>query len=158
MSWLTRLRAEEAGHDRDGRDVDELIDPLVFRSQKFGDVLLPIGFRTNYNSCPRVPFFYMWVGGKARKPSALHDFPYTTHALLITQYDTATGLYKPPKRRPVDRREADDLFLEALGHEALLSDTEQAAMYKGVRWFGESSWKDNTNILQLPEIGAMVGY
>jgi hypothetical protein len=152
VTWLTRLRTEEAGYDRSGRDVDELLAPLIFRSQKFGDVLVPPGFRTNYNSCPRVPLFYLWVGERARKPSALHDFPYTTHALLVTEFDVATGLYTSPRRRPVDRREADDLFLEALEYEPLLGDAEELAMYKGVRWFGQSSWDDDTNIVQLPLI------
>jgi hypothetical protein len=156
VTWLTRLCAEEAGHDRSGRDVDELICPLVFRSEKYGDVLLPVGFRTNYNSCPRVPFFYMWAGGKARKPSALHDFPYTAHALLITEFDTASGNYTPPVRRPIDRQEADDLFLEALADEPFIGETLAAAMHKAVRWFGQSSWDDDTNILQLPEIRSQI--
>jgi hypothetical protein len=36
----------------------------------------------------------------------------------------------------------DDLFFEALEHERFLSETEQAAMYKGMRWFGQSSSDD----------------
>lgn len=156
MTWLTKLKVEEAGHDLSGRDVDELIAPLVFRSEVYGDILLPVGFRTNYNSVPRWPIVYWLVGGKARKPSALHDFPYTAHALLLTDYDEETDEYTPPRRVPIDRRQADDLFMEALGHEALIEETLAGAMHRAVRLCGQSSWDDTTNVLQPEEISALI--
>jgi hypothetical protein len=152
VSWLTRLRAEEAGHDLTGREVDELIGPLVFNSDVYGHLLFPVGFRTNYCSVPRWPIAYWMVGGKARKPSAGHDFPYTTHCLLQVEFDAESGAYTPPKRLPIDRRQADDLFLEMLLKEPLVGEGLALTMHKAVRWFGQSSWEDDTNILQRPEI------
>jgi hypothetical protein len=156
VTWLTRLRVEEAGHDLSGRDVDELIEPLVFRSEKYGDLIFPAGFRTNYASIPRWPVVYWLAGGKARKPSAGHDLAYTTHCLLLTKYDPTTGEYTPPKRLPIDRQQADDLFLEMLLEEPLIEDGLAQSMHRAVRWFGNGSWEDTTNILQPPEIRSLI--
>lgn len=156
VTWKTRLRVEEAGHDRTGRDVDELLDPLIFQSSTYGDILIPRGFRTNYCSVPRWPVVYWLVGGKARKPSAGHDFPYTTHGLLITRYDDESGQYTEPRRLPIDRQQADDLFLEMLLNEPLIEDGLARSMHQAVRWFGQSSWEDDTNILQNSEIRSLI--
>lgn len=155
MSWLTRLVAEEAGHDRDHRAVWEMYRPLVFRSERYGDLLIPVGFRTNYVSCPRWPFIFAIAGDKAHKPSALHDLAYTLHAVLVVQWDVVTATHTPPVLRPINRREADDLFLEALDGEPLVGETLARIMYRGVRLFGQSSWEDDTNILQPKEIRAL---
>lgn len=154
--WLTRLRVEEAGHDLSGRDVDELIAPLVWRSDVYGDILIPPRFRTNYCSVPRWPVLYWMFGGKARKPSVGHDFPYTVHGVLKINYDVSTGEHTVPVFQAISREEADDLFLEMLSKEPLISEGEAHTMHKAVRWFGESSWRDDTNILQLPEIQALI--
>jgi hypothetical protein len=156
VTWRTKLRVEEAGHDLSGRDVDELIHPLVFKSGTYGDVLIPPGFRTNYCSVPRWPIVYWMVGGKARKPSAGHDFPYTTHGLLLTTFDEATGTYSAPTRLPINREQADDLFLEMLLHDPLVEEGLALSMHKAVRWFGQSSWDDDTNILQPAEIRELI--
>ena len=156
MTWLTRLVAEEAGHDRSGRSVWELHNPLIYRSEKYGDLLMPTGFRTNYVSVPRWPVIFWLAGDKAHKPAAGHDLPYTIHALLQVEYDVQTGAYTWPKRLPIDRQQADDLFLEMLLEEPLLGEGMATAMYNAVRWFGQSSWEDDTNILQPAEIRALV--
>lgn len=134
--FLTRLRVQEAGFDRSGRAVWELLEPLVFRSERFGDVVVPPAFRTNYASVPRLPLVFLLAGDRAHKEAALHDFQYTVHAMR--------------------REDADDLFLEALLANPVISPALAHAMHTAVRWFGQSSWDDATNIPQPPEIRALI--
>lgn len=155
MTWLTRMQVEEAGHDRTGRAVWEYLSPLVFRSEKYGDLLIPPTFRTNFVSVPRWPILFELASDKAQKPASLHDLAYTIHALLQVQYDAATARYAEPTRLPIDRAQADDLFLEALAKEPLVSEALAAGMHRAVRWFGQSSWDDDTNILQPPDIRSL---
>jgi hypothetical protein len=156
VTWLTRLRVEEAGHDRSMRSVWELTDPLVFRSEVWGDLLFPPRFRTNYASVPRVPLVFLLAGDKAHKEAAGHDFPYTVHGLLKVNYDVETGEHTVPIFVPIDRKAADDLFLEMLLLNPHIGEGLAHTMHKAVRWFGQSSWEDETNILQPEEIRAMV--
>jgi hypothetical protein len=136
VTWLTRLRVEEAGHDRSGRAVWELLEPLVFKSERFGHITVPPTFRTNYASVPRAPFVFWLAGDRGHKEAAAHDWLYTTHTLT--------------------REDADALFLEALLLNPLIGEGLAHTMHKAVRWFGASSWADETNILQPDEIRKMV--
>lgn len=129
MTWRTRLRVEEAGHDGSGRAVWELIDnPLVFESEQFGDVSVPIGFRTNYASVPRLPLVFLIAGERVHKEAALHDAEYTLHRLT--------------------REQADALFLEALLLNPLIPKWLAYAMHRAVRWFGQSGWDAPSNVMQ----------
>lgn len=136
MTWRTLLRVEEAGHDLSGRAVWELLEPMLFESEQFGDVVIPAMFRTNYASVPRMPLIFLLAGDRAHKEAALHDWIYTT--------------------RTMPREDADALFLEALLLNPLISRPLAYAMHRAVRWFGSSSWTDETNILQPEEISAQV--
>lgn len=158
MSWLTRQQIEEAGHDLTGRAVWEYLSPLIFRSEKYGDLLIPGGFRSNFVSVPRWPFIFLLAGDRAHKPASLHDLGYTLHALLQVKYDAETNTHTPPVRLPVSREQVDDLFLEALEKEPLISEGLAGTMHKAVRWFGQGSWEDDTNILQRPEVRALIAY
>lgn len=136
MTWRTLLRVEEAGHDLHGRAVWELLDPLYFESDQFGDLVVPATFRTNYASVPRVPLVFMLVGDRFHKEAALHDWLYTVHSL--------------------SREQADAVFLEALLLNPMVLPELAYSVHRGVRWFGKSSWDDTTNILQPAEIHALV--
>jgi hypothetical protein len=118
------------------RSVWELTDPLVFESEKYGVRTAPAGFRTNYASVPRMPLVFLLAGDKAHKEAAIHDLEYTL--------------------RRMTREEADDLFLEMLLLNPHIGEGLAHTMHKAVRWFGQSSWEDETNILQPEEIRAMV--
>lgn len=136
MSWYTSLLVEEAGHDLAGRAVWELRQPLIFQSQSFGTIAVPATFRTNFASVPRAPFVFWFAGDRGQKEAALHDWLYTVHC--------------------TDREQADALFLEALLLNPLIGQTLAAFMHRAVRWFGGGSWADDTNILQPPEIQALI--
>lgn len=136
MTWQTRLRVEEAGHDKSKRAVWELLEPLVFDSERFGKVVVPPTFRTNYASVPRLPLVFLVAGDRSYKEACLHDYFYTTHEIT--------------------REEADALFLEALLLNPFIGEGLAHTMHKAVRWFGQSSWEDESNILQPEEIRALV--
>jgi hypothetical protein len=136
MTWLTKLLVEEAGHDLSKRAVWELQRPLWYRSAEFGSIVVPPGFRTNYASVPRLPVVFWLAGERVHKEAALHDWLYTTHETT--------------------REVADDVFLEALLLNPLVPEGLAQSMHRAVRWFGQGSWEDTTNILQLPEISAQV--
>jgi hypothetical protein len=137
VTWRTLLLVEEAGHDASGRAVWELQRPLWFESDQYGDIVVPVTFRTNYASVPRAPFVFWLAGERSYKEAALHDWLYTVHSLT--------------------REQADDVFLEALLLNPLIPAGLAHTMHRGVRWFGQSSWEDTTNILQPPEIRAQIG-
>jgi hypothetical protein len=136
MTWQTRLKVEEAGHDKSGRSVWELLEPLVFESERFGKIVVPPSFRTNYASVPRLPLVFLLAGDRAHKEAVIHDWQYTA--------------------RELTREQADDLFLEALLLNPLIGNGMAHTMHKAVRWFGGFSWEDETNILQPPEIRALI--
>lgn len=55
-----------------------LTAPLVYRSDiaGVGDMRVPIGFRTDYASVPRIPLFYMVDGDTAHEAAVVHDYLY----------------------------------------------------------------------------------
>ena len=134
--WLTRIRVEDDGFDKSGREVWRLLKPLAFRSPRFGTVVVPPDFRTNYASVPRLPLVFLMAGGRASKEAALHDCEYTL--------------------RRMPREDADDLFLEALLLNPSIPEGLAYTMHKAVRWFGNGSWEDETNIVQPESILAMI--
>lgn len=136
MAWLTRLRVEDDGFDKSGREIWRGIDYAAFRSKRFGTVVTPPGFRSNYASVPRLPLVFLMAGGRASKEAYFHDFAYTV--------------------RQMDREDADDLFLEMLLLNPTITEGLAHTMHKGVRWFGNGSWEDETNIVQPDEIRALI--
>jgi hypothetical protein len=136
MTWLTRLRVEDDGFDKSGREIWRGLGPVAFRSKRFGDVVVPPDFRSNYASVPRLPLVFLLAGGRASKEAYLHDCEYTL--------------------RRMARDDADALFLEALLLNPSLPEGLAHTMYKAVRWFGNGSWEDETNIVQPEEIRALI--
>lgn len=91
-----------------------LLSPL-----SFGEYTVPAGFTTDLASIPRTVRPLVDRNGSSRAASVLHDWLYAT--------------------RPVSRKEADALFLEAL--EASGVGWVRYAMYCGVRAGGWVFWK-----------------
>lgn len=106
----------------------ELTDPLVYWSKRLRRfVRVPRGFRTNLASIPKVLRGFFSTYGRHSKAAVLHDYLYAAHE--------ASG-------RPVTRREADDVFrdaMEILGVPALRKN----AYHLAVRMFGGGAWARN---------------
>ena len=92
-----------------------LNSPLVFHSNRIGDVTVPAGFVTDFASVPRLPVAYLLTGDAAHAPAVIHDF-----------------LYGSPRRK---RSVCDAVFLEAM--EAIgVAWWRRRLMWAGVRVFG----------------------
>ncbi|HEY96556.1 MAG TPA: DUF1353 domain-containing protein [Dehalococcoidia bacterium] len=84
---------------------------------------VPIGFMTDFASVPRFLWMIIPRWGKYGNAAIIHDY-----------------LYWEQKR---SRKEADDVFLEAMGVLGVSPSTKWV-MHKAVRVFGGFAWRGNT--------------
>lgn len=95
---------------------------LAYDSDLVGSVVVPEGFITDFASVPRVPIAFMLFGARAHHESVLHDY-----------------LYKIDSIPQVTRKQADDVFLEAMtvrGKGLFV----RLMMFAGVRIGGWTAW------------------
>lgn len=92
LSPLRVILDDDLAHAGQGAWV--LLSPLEYESTGGQVYTVPAGFRTDFASVPRVPMAYWLAGSTAHRPAVLHDF-----------------LVGSPL---VSRRQADDIFLEAM--------------------------------------------
>lgn len=104
----------------EGRGTWQLMAPLVYQSDVAGrQIIVPAGFITDFESVPRVPGAFEWLGDRFHIIATVHDWLYKCHA--------------------VERDIADQVLREGI----LLSggtEAEALAVYEGVRLFGASHW------------------
>jgi hypothetical protein len=119
----TRIVEELAGTHR-------MLAKLGFYSAELDcTIWVPKYFITDFASVPRIPFFYMVVGGKGKKAAVIHDFLYSGGLVHVGGVD-----------RVLTRAECDSVFAEALratGYGALVV----GIMYSGVHLGGASHFK-----------------
>jgi hypothetical protein len=114
--FITDLCLKEIG-EMSGRSVYSLLLPL-----KYKDHTVPEGFQTDLGSVPRVPLIYGIWGDRAHREAVLHDYLYR---------------YRPGF--PMTRKEADQIFLEAMKSRGVKFEIYYP-MYMGVRLGGGSSF------------------
>ncbi len=90
----------------------ELIAPLKFKSNIAGDIVVPIGFVTDFASVPRLPLVWWLAGATAQRAAVVHDY-----------------LYRKGK---FNRKIADRVFREAMQASGL-NIVHRNLMYLGVR-------------------------
>lgn len=142
--FTTFLDTRKVGYDSAGRTVARCLAPLVFHSDKYGDIVTPAGFDTNYCSTPKAPVIWLMFGDIGHEAGVTHDLLYTL--------------------RQFTRAEADEIFFEALQAPTMIPapydrpvDPMRALlMYQAVRQFGQSSWESETAILQPQHIAALI--
>lgn len=128
--FLTSLQVRRASDGEPG--AWELVAPLIYSGNVLKHVVIvPIGFRTDFASVPRVPFAYLLFGNVADEAAVLHDYAYTNNMTGIT------------------RKQADALFLEACDAMGTPS-WKSRPMWAAVRLFGGSSW-GQASPLPLPK-------
>lgn len=114
--FLTPLRTEQADGAADGSDLVILLSPLAFESDLLSrQVVVPMGFKTDYASVPRLPLAYWLFGGVARQAAVVHDFLYGQGEL--------------------PREQADRVFLEAMSVSGVPA-WRRWPMFYAVRAFG----------------------
>lgn len=100
---------------------------LIYRSKVLGmDIHVPVGFKTDLASIPRLfrPFFK--VNGKHRYAAVVHDFLYYLKGVL-------------PEGIELSRKKADKVFLEAM-KDSGVGWFKRNSMYAAVRSFGFLSY------------------
>jgi hypothetical protein len=101
--------------------------PLVL-TIGYDEYEVPIGYRTDFASVPRIPFIYARYGGKANIPALWHDWCYDCGKDEFT------------------RKEADDQFYELM---TLFNDpprwAQRYAMWMGVRLGGWRGWNQDSS-------------
>lgn len=110
--FLSLLRVERVA----GSDDWVLTSELAFSSAVLKRlIIVPIGFRTDFASVPRLPLAFLLFGGVADEAAVVHDFLYSTGAC--------------------SRKRADDVFAEA-SKACGVSAWRRGPMWLGVRLFG----------------------
>ena len=103
----------------------------IFRYQSdiknVGVVVVPIGFRTNLESVPRIPFIFDSLGDQGNKASTIHDWLY------------ATGQFT--------RSVSDNVLLEALGVIGM-DYWKRYLIWFGVRVGGWVAWDHHREIVR----------
>lgn len=108
-----------------------LTAPLVYQSSHVGVILVEECEETDFDSTPRVPIFYMWLGDRGRAAAALHDHLYTP------PHETITG------SGDVVSRAMADAILRGATYECLRVDNPTTL------------WDSVTNILSLGVVWAI---
>lgn len=103
----------------------ELTSSMIWQDDEAGTIIVPVGFRTDLASVPRLPYVFALTGNRASMPAVLHDFLY--HNDLVT------------------REVADRIFYDAM---TALNDPKskllRVLMYNGVRFFGGRHWRNGS--------------
>lgn len=140
--FLTPLRVEEINDSVSQSPKWRLIDPLIYKSARCGFIIVDSGFVTNFASVPRLPFAYMFFGGRANKQAALHDYLYT--------FPHCTGCGKTLTRAQADRlfrgAMTDDLkyntdFFDNFFIRYIFAHLISWSMWVGVRLGGHKQWQ-----------------
>jgi hypothetical protein len=99
----------------------ETLAPLGYFSEKYDkNIIVPLSFKTDLASVPRLPFAYWIAGGVAAAPAVVHDWLYN-RGIKYKQIET--------------RKEADLIFLEAMLSTAV-PRWKAYLMYLSVRLIG----------------------
>lgn len=94
-------------------------ESFEYVAKKIGTVEVPMGFSTDLDSVPRIPFLYAWLKGRATKSAVVHDWLYYNYH---------------------DRKEADKIFLQAMEDEGV-PVWRRIPIYSAVRSFGWLAYK-----------------
>lgn len=123
-----------------GVEVDEWIlaeDWSVYVKELDTHVHIPMGFVSDLDSVPRIPFIYSQLKGYARFAAIVHDFLYRVGHVLPIRAE-ADGSVVPVMK--VSRKAADEVFLEIMERQKINS-VRRFFIYWGVKLFGWWGYK-----------------
>uniref|UniRef100_A0A6M3L2L9 Uncharacterized protein n=1 Tax=viral metagenome TaxID=1070528 RepID=A0A6M3L2L9_9ZZZZ len=87
--FITELEAKLIKDDR----IWKLDSPLEYESDLLGLIEVPGGFETDLASVPRVPFVYMFWGGKAHREGVIHDYLFRIDSVPLASYSQANEVF-----------------------------------------------------------------
>jgi hypothetical protein len=107
-------------------------EDFTYRSEE-GDITVPAGFRTDFDSVPRLPLAYWLTKGRTLRGAVIHDWLYSCQ-----QIDS----------KPISRAKADSVFLQAMSDEG--AGPTRYAIWLGVRIGGLGIWRRHSKFLPHP--------
>ena len=130
--FLTPLTVQQKPEDdsediESGRGMWTLVAPLEYQADSGVVYSVPIGFRTDFASVPRLPIVFMAMGDRANLAATVHDYLYSI--------DPETGIH------PCKDRETADLLLKEMALAQGCSIEVAEALYLGVRIGGALHWE-----------------
>lgn len=118
--------AEVREQSDDGSQLYKLSQPFVCVSEKFGTIVVPTLFVSNFASIPKLALWYLDDDApEILFASIVHDYIYAREGLLPERFFT--------------RREADELLRESM-LACGATRIQAAVVFNAVRAFGGSHW------------------
>jgi len=141
MSSFTTPLVVEFDYESDSKKPFVLVQPFQYLIGSLDSaewVYVPVGFRTDFASIPR-PFRNLFSPtGEWGKPAVLHDFLYGEgYVTQLMEEEESGDIYE--EHRDVSRKEADDIFYEAMGV-AGVGWFQRNTIYWAVRLGGAKTW------------------
>ena len=124
--FKTRLWASRApSKNKPGANAWRIEQPLIYWSAIMGEIVVPVGFETDFASVPRMPLAFLFFGDRIHAPAVIHDY------LCVHHW---------PQRK-CTWAQAAEVF-----HEAMKADGvpwyQRAPMAAAVRLYGLTKWQD----------------
>lgn len=149
--FLTPLRVEQISDSVTEKSRWKLIEPLVYKSNSRGFIIIPEGFITDFASVPRIPIVHALYAGRGDKQAVLHDYLYTAphrtqppdplgtqHGVIVTRA-VADCIYRGAL---TDDLKYNPDFFDNFFMRYLLAHFTSFSMWCGVRAIGRFYWDD----------------
>lgn len=101
-----------------------LLQPLIFESERHGLITVPMGFKTDFASVPRIPVVYSMFGNTSHNAAVIHDWLYSGNV-------------------KISRKRADEVFIDAMRSKKQ-SKWRRIPMFWAVRLFAKFAFKGGT--------------
>lgn len=123
--FKTRLWASRTpSKNKPGANAWRIEQPLIYWSAIMGEIVVPVGFKTDFASVPRLPFAFLFFGDRIHAPAVVHDF------LCVHHW---------PQRK-CTWSQAADVFAEAM-HADGVPWYQRHPMVAAVRLYGLTRWR-----------------
>ena len=99
-----------------------VLAPFGYRTDGGVDVIVPLGFRTNFVSVPRAFWSFISPWGDHGFGAVVHDWLYSDQSM--------------------SRKEADEVILEAMKQSGV-GAIKRYTIFRALRIFGRFAWKEN---------------
>lgn len=114
--FKTKLQVESDGKDW------RLLQSLIFDSDEYGIIRVPVDFKTDFASVPRLPLVYSLFGNTSHSAAVVHDYLYSG-------------------QMNISRKGADEIFIEAMKSRKQ-SKWRRKPMFWAVRLFSGFAYKE----------------
>lgn len=118
--WASRTHSKTNPHEGAWR----IEQPLIYWSALMGEIIVPVGFETDFASVPRMPLAFLFFGDRIHAPAVIHDY------LCVNHW---------PQRK-CTWSQAADVFAEAM-HADGVPWYQRHPIAAAVRLYGLTRWR-----------------